>query len=134
MMQIMQNSILMDEFKEKIEEFVNENIELGEQRIIVTIDSNGVKTKIVTPLPKKQRKTRIAPEMAKRVQEAKEALKGRRDLIYVVTLLFSLINELKKINVSELPSEAQETLISAASDVRANLANMTKKIEERGEK
>lgn len=123
MPQIAQNSIFMDELRSKFEQFIkNENIELGDQRIIMTIDAQGIKTKIVVPLPKKEKKPHIETKVMKQIEEAKQVLKGKRDLIYVVTLLINLANELKKLHVLELSENGKQIFTSAATEVRTNLS------------
>lgn len=130
MSQITQNSVFIDDLKESIQDVIEkDNIELGEQRIIVTVDANGIRTKVVTQLARKPRESKFDSKTAKRLQEAKQVLKGRRDLIYIVTLLISLSNELKKIKADDLIEGSRKLLTSAAVEVQSGLASLTKEIE-----
>lgn len=131
MTELTQNSLFIDDLKDSIEEVIkNDNIELGEQRIIVTIDSNGVKTKIVTPLPKKPRESRIPPEEARKIAEVKALLRGKRDLTYIFTLLISLSAELKKFDINILPEDGKKTLLLILEKTRDNLNSITKGVVE----
>lgn len=130
MTQITQGSTFIDELKESIETFFkSEHITLEEQRIIVTIDSNGIKTKIVVPLPKKQKQRRQPTELAQKLQEAKKIFKGRQDLVYICTLLLSLNNELKKFDISQLSEEGKNMLLPAIGKINSNLTSIIKGVE-----
>jgi len=115
--------------KTTIEEMLqNNNVELGDRRIIVTIDADEIKVKTMTRLPKKPKQKRIPSETIKRIEEAKQILKGRRDLIYVVTLLINLANELKKLHAEDLPDNSKQVLLSAATEVKQSLSTITKEV------
>lgn len=120
---MLQVSVFVEELAEKVQHLLNvEHPALEDKRIIVTIDAQGIKTKIVVPLPKKEKKPRIETKVMKQIEEAKYALKGKRDLIYVVTLLINLANELKKLHVLELSENGKQIFTSAATEVRTNLS------------
>jgi len=93
-------------------------------RVIITIDKEEVRTKVVIPLPKTKKPSRLAPEFVLRVQEVRRRLKGQRDAIYLFTLLMSLHSELLKVKVGQLDKKCREYILPAMSTVEKDMAKL----------
>jgi len=90
-------------------------------KIILMVDKDGVKTKIVIPVVSKKRPSRLEPELVEKIRRVREILKGKRDSIYLFTLLMSLHSELSKVDVVKLDEESREILVPAMGLVEKDL-------------
>ena len=93
-------------------------------RIIITIDKNEVRTKIVVPIIREKKPPRLAPEFIRRIQEVKKVLKGKRDAIYLFTLIMSLHSELIKAKISQMDNQSKEVIIPAMNMIEQDLIKL----------
>jgi hypothetical protein len=94
---------------------------LGERRVVIIVDKAEVKTKIVVPIVREKKPSRLAPEFIQRIQEAKKTLKGKRDAMYLFTLLMSLSSELKKMKMSTFDTQSLSIIAPAMNAVEQEL-------------
>lgn len=124
------NDELIQRLKYNIETILNEQkTQFDNKRIIITIDTEGIKVKLVTPLLKRSKQSKFDSKAIKKIEEAKKVLRGKRDLMYVVTLLISLEQELGKIKKSDLIENSKSILVASATGVRNELTSLIKEIE-----
>jgi len=115
---------LADVLKRKVEEVVDKadvKAVFDGNKIILMVDKDGVKTKIVIPTTKKSRLSRLEPELVEKIRRVKEVLKGKRDSIYLFTLLMSLHNELLKMKIEKVDEESRKVLVPAMDLVEKDL-------------
>ena len=115
---------LADALKNKVEEIVKkEEIKVcfDGNKIILYVDKDGVKSKIVVPVEVKKRPSRLEPELVEKIRRVREILKGKRDSIYLFTLLMSLHSELGKVSVIKLDEESRKVLVPAMGLVEKDL-------------
>ncbi len=118
---------LIEDLKSKVESFIhNRKVVLGTQKIIITVTADDVKTKVVTPIVKEKKEAKFAPEVMQQIQKAKEILKGKHGLIYIFTLLMSLTDSLKKLDVASLPEESKELIAPALNEITLKLTTLLK--------
>jgi hypothetical protein len=124
-------SIKLEEFvkglKSKIEVFISPadvKTSIDGNRVMIMIDKEEVKTRIIIPVAKVKRPSRLEPEEVIKLREFKRILKGKRDSIYLVTLLMSLHSELKKMNFSKLDNQSKDIIVPALNTVEQDFTKL----------
>ena len=97
---------------------------IGDNKVVILIDKEQVKTKIVVPAIREKKPSRLAPEFIRRIQEVKKTLKGKRDSIYLFTLLMSLHSELQKMKMDKLDIQSRDIIVPAMDVVGKDLLKL----------
>ena len=118
---------LADTLKSKVEEIMTkEDVQacIDGNKIILVVGKGEVKTKVVVPVPRQKHPSKLEPELVEKIKRVRSVLKGKRDSIYLFTLLMSLHSELGKVKVEKLDDESRGVLIPAMSLVEKDLVKM----------
>ena len=90
---------------------------IGENKIVLVVNKDEVSIKVVAPVVREKKPSRLAPEFVQKIQEAKKTLKGKRDAMYLFTLLMSLSSELKKLKLGKMDAQSRSIIIPAMNIV-----------------
>ena len=94
-------------------------------KIVITVSPDLVKTKVVEPIVRKKVPSRLEPDLQEKIKEARKVLKGNRHAMYLFTLLVSLKSELKKTKITSLDEQAKEQFIPMLSDLTKLLTGVS---------
>lgn len=116
--------VMLKEQLNKLKEINDIKECLKQYKISILFTKDETLVKIYLPL-KRKKVERLSPELQQKIQRVKELLKGKRDAIYLYTLLLSLHNELQKVQfLQKLDIESQNILLPAIDIIKRDLTLM----------
>lgn len=93
-------------------------------KISILISHDSVVTKVIRPTPARAKVERVTPQESEQVTKIRKVLKGKRDSMYLFTLMNSLEGELGKL--SQLDEESKEALAPIVLSMKDKLTRVIK--------
>ena len=94
---------------------------IGRYKVIAVVSGDGVSTRIAEPPKKRVIKKRLPEQDIKKIKEVRETVKNNLDTSVFVTLLMRIHEELKRINIDNLPDKIRKMSEEVSKELSVKL-------------